>query len=136
MSGTINFEAGSGVTFNLDSSIYASESDSYLHINGYDEILMQINGSSIMTITDSYVDFAVGIKIIEDNFTHQIYGDSNGYLHIDGSENVYIENDVHMEDYGLYAKRLGFGSNRYIYLDTNNVLKYYDNGTVRTIQLS
>jgi hypothetical protein len=78
-----------------------------------------------------------------------IYADNDGYLHIDGNENITMGNDVRMGGYSLYtnggdvncgggkmyASRFYVGTGRYIYLD-GTTLKYNDNGTVKTIVLS
>lgn len=82
---------------------------------------------------------------VENEYEHQIYGDTDGYLHINASEGIELNSDLDMNGYTLYmtggnidanyvsGKRFYLGSTRYLYLDANNVLKYYDNGTVRTI---
>ena len=82
---------------------------------------------------------------VENEYEQQIYGDTDGYLHINASEGIELNSDLDMNGYTLYmtggnidanfvsGKRFYLGSTRYLYLDVNNVLKYYDNGTVRTI---
>jgi hypothetical protein len=82
---------------------------------------------------------------VDNEYEQQIYGDTDGYLHIDASEGIELNSDLDMNGYTLYmtggnidanyvsGKRFYLGSTRYLYLDANNVLKYYDNGTVRTI---
>jgi hypothetical protein len=82
---------------------------------------------------------------VENEYEHQIYGDTDGYLHINASEGIVLNSDLDMTGYRLYmnggdidanyvtGKRFYLGTNRYLYLDANNVLKYYDNGTVRTV---
>ena len=82
---------------------------------------------------------------VENEYEHQIYGDTDGYLHINASEGIELNSDLNLNGYTLYmtggnidanyvsGKRFYLGSTRYLYLDANNVLKYYDNGTVRTI---
>jgi hypothetical protein len=78
-----------------------------------------------------------------------IYADNDGFLHIDGNENITMGNDVRLDGYSLYtnggnvdcgggrmyASRFYVGTGRYIYLD-GTTLKYNDNGTVKTIVLS
>ena len=82
------------------------------------------------------------LSFVKSGYTSRIYGDSYGYLHIDGDEYIVMNNDVTMNGYSIYnandihADRFYVGVNRYIYLDGNNVLKYYDNGTVKTINLT
>ena len=82
---------------------------------------------------------------VENEYEHQIYGDTDGYLHINASEGIELNSDLNLNGYTLYmtggnidanyvsGKRFYLDGYRYLYLDTNNVLKYYDNGTVRTI---
>ena len=82
---------------------------------------------------------------VENEYEHQIYGDTDGYLHINASEGIELNSDLDLNGYTLYmtggnidanyvsGKRFYLGITRYLYLDANNVLKYYDNGTVRTI---
>lgn len=82
---------------------------------------------------------------VENEYEQQIYGDTDGYLHINASEGIELNSDLDLNGYTLYmtggnidanyvsCKRFYLGSTRYLYLDANNVLKYYDNGTVRTI---
>ena len=82
---------------------------------------------------------------VENEYEQQIYGDTDGYLHIDASEGIELNSDLNLNGYTLYmtggnidanyvsGKRFYLGSTRYLYLDANNVLKYYDNGTIRTI---
>jgi hypothetical protein len=85
---------------------------------------------------------------VENEYEQQIYGDTDGYLHIDASEGIELNSDLDLNGYTLYmtggnidanyvsGKRFYLGNTRYLYLDANNVLKYYDNGTVRTVALS
>ena len=82
---------------------------------------------------------------VENEYEQQIYGDTDGYLHINASEGIELNSDLNLNGYMLYmtggnidanyvsGKRFYLGSTRYLYLDANNELKYYDNGTVRTI---
>jgi len=82
---------------------------------------------------------------VENEYEQQIYGDTDGYLHINASEGIELNSDLNLNGYTLYmtggnidanyvsGKRFYLGSTRYLYLDANNVLKYYDNGTVRTV---
>ena len=82
---------------------------------------------------------------VENEYEHQIYGDTDGYLHINASEGIELNSDLNLNGYTLYmtggnidanyvsGKRFYLDSYRYLYLDANNVLKYYDNGTVKTI---
>jgi hypothetical protein len=82
---------------------------------------------------------------VENEYEQQIYGDTEGYLHIDASEGIELNSDLNLNGYTLYmtggnidanyvsGKRFYLGNTRYLYLDANNVLKYYDNGTIRTI---
>ena len=82
---------------------------------------------------------------VENEYEQQIYGDTDGYLHIDASEGIELNSDLNLNGYTLYmtggnidanyvsGKRFYLGSTRYLYLDANNVLKYNDNGTIRTI---
>ena len=94
--------------------------------------------------SDIYENLTVSdtLSFVKSGYTSRIYGDSYGYLHIDGDEYIVMGNDVTMEGYSIYnandihADRFYVGTNRYIYLDGNNVLKYYDSGTVRTINLT
>lgn len=89
------------------------------------------------------------LKFSVNGMDSTIYADNNGYLHIDGSENVVIGNDLVTDGYSIhthggnvecgtgkvYASRFYVGTGRYIYLD-GTTLKYNDNGTVKTIVLS
>jgi hypothetical protein len=82
---------------------------------------------------------------VENEYEQQIYGDTDGYLHINASEGIELNSDLDMNGYTLYmtggnidanyvsGKRFYLDGTRYLYLDANNVLKYYDNGTIRTI---
>ena len=82
---------------------------------------------------------------VENEYEQQIYGDTDGYLHINASEGIELNSDLNLNGYTLYmtggnidanyvsGKRFYLDSYRYLYLDANNVLKYNDNGTVRTI---
>jgi hypothetical protein len=89
------------------------------------------------------------LKFSVNGMDSTIYADNDGYLHIDGNENITMGNDVRMGGYSLYtnggdvncgggkmyASRFYVGTGRYIYLD-GTTLKYNDNGTVKTIVLS
>ena len=82
---------------------------------------------------------------VENEYEQQIYGDTDGYLHINASEGIELNSDLNLNGYTLYmtggnidanyvsGKRFYLDSYRYLYLDANNVLKYNDNGTIRTI---
>ena len=82
---------------------------------------------------------------VENEYEQQIYGDTEGYLHINASEGIELNSDLNLNGYTLYmtggnidanyvsGKRFYLGSTRYLYLDANNVLKYNDNGIIRTI---
>ena len=82
---------------------------------------------------------------VENEYEQQIYGDTDGYLHINASEGIELNSDLNLNGYTLYmtggnidanyvsGKRFYLDGYRYLYLDANNVLKYNDNGTIRTI---
>ena len=75
-----------------------------------------------------------------------IYADNNGYLHIDGNENITMGNDVRMDGYSLYtnggnvdcgggkmyASRLYLDSNRYLYVN-GGTLYYYNGSTNKQV---
>ena len=98
-------------------------------------------GVENLTITDT-------LSFVTNGSTSAIYNDQYGQLHIDGSENIIMGNDLHTDGYTLFTDngdidagtgyvkgtRFYVGTNRYIYLD-GTTLKYYDNGTTKTIQL-
>jgi hypothetical protein len=75
-----------------------------------------------------------------------IYADNDGYLHIDGNENITMGNDVRMDGYSLYtnggdvdcgggkmyASRFYLDSNRYLYV-SGGTLYYYNGSTSKQV---
>lgn len=105
---------------------------------GVSALGMSAGASSIDAMTFGYVTIANRMTFDDGDYQHTIYGDEDGNLVINGSEGVKIEADLYMQSNDIAAqyitaKRFYVGTNRYIYLDSSNVLKYYDNGTIRTI---
>ncbi len=105
---------------------------------GVSALGMSAGVSSIDAMTFNYVTIVNRLTFNDGNYQHTIYGDENGNLVINGSEGVKIDADLYMQSNDITAqymtaKRFYVGTNRYIYLDSSNVLKYYDNGTIRTI---
>lgn len=110
---------------------------------GVSALGMSAGVSSIDAMTFGNLTVNNNLKITKGDYSHNIYGDANGSLHLDGSEYVVMGNDVLTEGYSIYcgdgsvtAKRFYIGSNRYLYLDNSNVLRYYDNGTSKIIAFS
>lgn len=105
---------------------------------GVSALGMSAGASSIDAMTFGYVTIVNRLTFDDGDYQHTIYGDEDGNLVINGSEGVKIDTDLYMQSNDIAAqymtaKRFYVGTNRYIYLDSSNVLKYYDNGTVRTI---
>lgn len=105
---------------------------------GVSALGMSAGASSIDAMTFGYVTITNRLSFDDGNYQHTIYGDENGNLVINGSEGVKIDADLYMQSNNIAAqymtaKRFYVGTNRYIYLDSSNVLKYYDNGIIRTI---
>ena len=105
---------------------------------GVSALGMSAGASSIDAMTFGYVTIVNRLTFDDGDYQHTIYGDEDGNLVINGSEGVKIDTDIYMQSNDISAqymtaKRFYVGTNRYIYLDSSNVLKYYDNGTVRTI---
>ena len=110
---------------------------------GVSALGMSAGVSSIDAMTFGNLTVNNNLKITKGDYSHNIYGDANGSLHLDGSEYVVMGNDVLTEGYSIYcgegsvtAKRFYLDSSRYLYLDSSNVLRYYDNGTSRIIAFS
>ncbi|MGX8698098.1 MAG: hypothetical protein ACSW8D_17080, partial [Prevotella sp.] len=117
---------------------------------GVSALGMSAGVSSIDAMTFGNLTVNNNLKITKGNYSHNIYGDNYGSLHLDGSEYVVIGNDVKTDGYSIYteggsiscgdgsvtAKRFYLDSSRYLYLDSSNVLRYYDNGTSRIIAFS
>jgi len=75
-----------------------------------------------------------------------IYADNDGYLHIDGNENITMGNDVRMDGYSLYtnggdvdcgggkmyASRFYLDSTRYLYV-SGGTLYYYNGSTSKQV---
>lgn len=105
---------------------------------GVSALGMSAGASSIDAMTFNYVTIVNRLTFNDGDYQHTIYGDEDGNMVINGSEGVKIDADLYMQSNDIAAqymtaKRFYVGTNRYIYLDSSNVLKYYDNGTVRTI---
>ena len=105
---------------------------------GVSALGMSAGASSIDAMTFNYVTIVNRLTFNDGDYQHTIYGDEDGNLVINGSEGVKINADLYMQSNDIAAqymtaKRFYVGTNRYIYLDSSNVLKYYDNGTIRTI---
>ena len=105
---------------------------------GVSALGMSEGASSIDAMTFNYVTIVNRLTFNDGDYQHTIYGDEDGNLVINGSEGVKINADLYMQSNDIAAqymtaKRFYVGTNRYIYLDSSNVLKYYDNGTIRTI---
>lgn len=105
---------------------------------GVSALGMSAGASSIDAMTFGYVTIVNRLTFDDGDYQHTIYGDEDGNLVINGSEGVKIDTDLYMQNNDITAqymtaKRFYVGTNRYIYLDSSNVLKYYDNGTVKTI---
>ena len=105
---------------------------------GVSALGMSAGASSIDAMTFGYVTITNRLTFDDGDYQHTIYGDEDGNLVINGSEGVKIDTDLYMQNNDITAqymtaKRFYVGTNRYIYLDSSNVLKYYDNGTVKTI---
>ena len=111
---------------------------------------MSAGVSSIDAMTFGNLTVTNELEITKNGYSNYIYGDNNGSIHIVGSEYIVMGNDVLTDGYSInteggniktgsgyvYSPRFYLDSKRYLYLDTNNVLKYNDNGTVRTIAFS
>lgn len=105
---------------------------------GVSALGVSAGASSIDAMTFGYVTITNRQTFDDGDYQHTIYGDEDGNLVINGSEGVKFYADLYMQNNDIAAqymtaKRFYVGTNRYIYLDSSNVLKYYDNGTVRTI---
>ena len=117
---------------------------------GVSALGMSAGVSSIDAMTFGNLTVNNNLKITKGSYSHNIYGDNYGSLHLDGSEYVVVGNDVKTDGYSIYteggsiscgdgsvtAKRFYLDSSRYLYLDSSNVLRYYDNGTSRIIAFS
>ena len=109
---------------------------------GVSALGMSAGTSSIDAMTFNYVTINNQMSIKGSGFLHQIYGDSDGNLVINGSEFILFGNDINTNGYNIYmnggdiyARRFYLDRTRYIYLD-NGTLKFYDGTTSKTVVLS
>ena len=86
------------------------------------------------------------LKFSVNGMDSTIYADNDGYLHIDGNENITMGNDVRMGGYSLYtnggdvncgggkmyASRFYLDSNRYLYV-SGGTLYYYNGSTSKQV---
>ena len=97
MSGQIYFGAELGVVFDVDSYI-RTDSDDYLHINGYDAIVMSINGTEKVSISSTAITAPSFVKS---------GGTSSQFLKADGTvdSNSYItaNGSCYSATYATYA---------------------------------
>ena len=75
------------------------------------------------------------LRLADNDETAHIYVTADGLTMSSSTGEMFINSDLSCNG-DIYARRFYLDSSRYIYLDSNNVLKYYDNGTVRTIAFS
>ena len=101
---------------------------------------------NVLTVDTLNVDDQLNIS--KNDYTHNIYGDDNGYLHIDGDEGIQMGNDVNTDGYSIYtqggdvnagsghvkAGRFYLDATRYLYLD-GTTLKFYDGSTSKAVVL-
>ena len=85
------------------------------------------------------------LKFIDDEYEHQIYGDTEGYLHIDASEGIELKSDLNLNGYTLYmtggnidanyvsGKRFYLDASRYLYLDGSGNLMFFNGTTAKQV---
>ena len=146
MTGNIDFGAERGLIFDIDSSIRTG-SDNYLHINAYEELVLEVDNHEWLTINTD------GDLRQNDNYESGAYAklffDSTGYnIGVYGTatrNSIYLLNDVYcsanvevtddLTVYGdIHGEKFYLDNTHYIYLD-NGTLKYYDGSTSKTVVL-
>ena len=75
------------------------------------------------------------LHLADNDETANIYVTSDGLTMRSSTGEMFINSDLSCNG-DIYARRFYLDSYRYLYLDSSDVLKYYDNGTVRTIAFS
>lgn len=75
------------------------------------------------------------LRLADNDETAHIYVTADGLTMSSSTGEMFINSDLSCNG-DIYARRFYLDSYRYLYLDSSNVLKYYDNGTVRTIAFS
>ena len=75
------------------------------------------------------------LRLADNDETAHIYVTADGLTMSSSTGEMFINSDLSCNG-DIYARRFYLDSYRYIYLDSSDVLKYYDNGTVRTIAFS
>ena len=123
MSGQIYFGAELGVVFDVDSYIRTG-SDDYLHINGYDAIIMSINGTEKVSISSTAITAPSFVKS---------GGTSSQFLKADGSidSNTYATQSwVGLNFLALDGGGMITNSNDYGLSVAENGLRFYHNGSV------
>ena len=92
--------------------------------------------SAVDAMTFGYLTVNNMQYIKANNYTHRLYGNSNGMLVIDGSEGILFNNDIHSNENDIYTDggnvrtsggRIYLDTNRYIYVSSGTL--YYYNGT-------
>lgn len=75
------------------------------------------------------------LRLADNDETAHIYVTADGLTMRSSTGEMFVNSDLICNG-DIYARRFYLDSYRYLYLDSNSVLKYYDNGTVRTIAFS
>ena len=75
------------------------------------------------------------LRLADNDETAHIYVTADGLTMSSSTGEMFINSDLICNG-DIYARRFYLDSYRYLYLDSSDVLKYYDNGTVRTIAFS